>query len=55
VLLAILSFGFAFGLIGLVFAVPLMIVVKVVLEILVADYKAHPWFTNPATEPDQEA
>ena len=46
VLLAILCFGFAFGLIGLIFAVPLMIVVKVVLENLIADYKRHPWFTD---------
>jgi predicted PurR-regulated permease PerM len=52
VLLAILCFGFAFGLIGLIFAVPLMIVVKVVLGILIEDYKAHPWFTNDAAEPD---
>jgi len=46
VLLAILCFGFAFGLIGLIFAVPLMIVVKVVLEQLTADYKQHPWFRD---------
>lgn len=46
VLLAILCFGFAFGLIGLIFAVPLMIVVKVSLELLAADYKQHPWFMD---------
>lgn len=44
VLLGTLCFGFAFGLLGLVFAVPLMIVVKVVGETLMQDYKAHPWY-----------
>lgn len=44
VLLAILCFGFAFGLPGLVFAVPLMIIVKVLVSGLVQDYQAHPWF-----------
>jgi len=48
VLLGILCFGFAFGLVGLIFAVPLMIVVKVVLEILIDDYKQHPWFVDGA-------
>lgn len=54
VLLAILCFGFAFGLIGLVFAVPLMIIIKVVLEMLIADYKGHPWFERPAGDADGE-
>jgi predicted PurR-regulated permease PerM len=44
VLLALMIFGFAFGLVGLIFAIPLMIVSKVLLEVLVADYKAHPWY-----------
>lgn len=44
VLLALLCFGFAFGFLGLVFAVPLMIVVKVVFRAIMEDYKAHPWF-----------
>ena len=46
VLLGILCFGFAFGLIGLIFAVPMMIVVKVVLEQLITDYKQHPWYLD---------
>jgi len=50
VLLAILCFGFAFGLIGLIFAVPLMIALKVAAESLVADYKRHPWFADPGAE-----
>jgi predicted PurR-regulated permease PerM len=44
VLLALLAFGAVFGLLGLIFAVPLMVVVKVVLEEWVKDYRAHPWF-----------
>lgn len=44
VLLAVLSFGFAFGVMGLVFAVPLMIVVKVLGGALLEAYKAHPWY-----------
>jgi len=44
VLLAVLSFGFAFGLVGLIFAVPLMILLKVSLECLQSDYREHPWF-----------
>jgi predicted PurR-regulated permease PerM len=51
VLLGILCFGFAFGLVGLIFAVPLMIVVKVILETLIADYKQHPWFQEGTGEP----
>ena len=50
VLLAILCFGFAFGLVGLIFAVPLMIVVKVALETFIADYKRHPWFEGQPEE-----
>lgn len=44
VLLAVLAFGFAFGLLGLVFAVPLMIVVKVAFEELRRDYQGLTWF-----------
>lgn len=44
VLLAVLAFGFAFGLLGLVFAVPLMIVVKVAFEELRRDYRDLAWF-----------
>lgn len=47
VLLALLAFGAVFGLLGLIFAVPLMVVAKVVLEELLADYRAHPWFEGP--------
>jgi predicted PurR-regulated permease PerM len=48
VLLALLAFGAVFGLLGLIFAVPLMVVVKVALEELVRDYRAHPWFGEQA-------
>jgi len=48
VLLAILSFGYAFGLVGLIFAVPLMIVLKVAGRIALEHYKAHPWFVGDA-------
>lgn len=48
VLLALTAFGFWFGVLGLIFAVPLAVVLKVVLEELLADYKAHPWFGNEA-------
>jgi predicted PurR-regulated permease PerM len=48
VLLALLAFGAVFGLPGLILAVPLMVVVKVVLEELVKDYRAHPWFEGRA-------
>jgi predicted PurR-regulated permease PerM len=44
VLLAIFCAGFLFGVIGLIFAVPLMIICKVIAVPLVARYKAHPWF-----------
>lgn len=48
VLLALLSFGSAFGVLGLVLAVPLMILVKVAAEHLLEDYRRHPWFTREA-------
>ncbi|MDP1831286.1 MAG: AI-2E family transporter [Geothrix sp.] len=48
VLLALTAFGFWFGVLGLVFAVPLAVVLKVVLEEVLADYKAHPWFGDAA-------
>ena len=48
VLLAIFCFGFTFGLLGLIFAVPLMIVAKALFRVLVARYKASPWFTAGA-------
>jgi predicted PurR-regulated permease PerM len=44
VLLAIFCFGFAFGLVGLIFAVPLMIVLKVLGRMTVDAYRSHPWF-----------
>lgn len=44
VLLALTAFGFWFGVLGLVFAVPLAVVLKVVLEEVLADYRAHSWF-----------
>ena len=44
VLLAILCFGYAFGLVGLIFAVPLMIILKVAGRLVLASYKDHPWF-----------
>lgn len=46
VLAAILCFGFAFGIVGLILAVPLMVILKVVLEMLVEDYRQHPWFED---------
>jgi predicted PurR-regulated permease PerM len=46
VLLAIFCFGFTFGLVGLIFAVPLMIVAKSLFKVLIANYKASPWFTG---------
>lgn len=48
VLLAVLSFGLAFGLLGFIFAVPIMIVLKVSLETLTARYRQHPWFQEGA-------
>ena len=49
VLLALVVFGTWFGLLGLIFAVPLMIVAKVAWEDLVKDYQASPWFTRDST------
>lgn len=46
VLLAIFCFGFAFGILGLVFAVPLMIMFKTLSRALVANYKSSSWFNN---------
>ncbi len=51
VLLALVVFGTWFGLLGLIFAVPLMIVAKVAWEDLVKDYQASPWFTRDSTGP----
>lgn len=48
VLLALTAFGFWFGMLGLIFAVPLAVVLKVVAEELLADYRAHPWFGEEA-------
>ena len=45
VLLAILCFGYAFGVLGLIFAVPLMIILKTGGRIALERYRAHPWFT----------
>ena len=44
VLLALVCFGFAFGVLGLIFAVPLMIVIKVLGHKFVQVYRGHPWF-----------
>jgi predicted PurR-regulated permease PerM len=44
VLLGLFSFGFAFGIFGLVFAVPLMIFAKIIGRVLIAQYKSHPWY-----------
>jgi predicted PurR-regulated permease PerM len=46
VLLAIFMFSFAFGLFGLVFAVPLMIIFKAVGQLLIDHYKAHHFYTR---------
>jgi predicted PurR-regulated permease PerM len=50
VLVAILCFGFTFGIVGLILAIPMMVVVKVVLEMLIVDYKRHPWFDEAPWE-----
>ena len=47
VLIALTAFGFWFGVLGLVFAVPLAVVLKVMVEELLRDYRAHPWFGDP--------
>lgn len=44
VLLAIICSGFAFGVLGLVFAVPLMIVLKALGPLWLARYRSHPWY-----------
>ncbi|HJW32649.1 MAG TPA: AI-2E family transporter [Holophagaceae bacterium] len=46
VLLALVAFGHWFGLVGLLFAVPLMIVAKVAWHALLTDYRASGWFTQ---------
>ncbi|MDR3670476.1 MAG: AI-2E family transporter [Holophaga sp.] len=46
VLLAMFCFGYAFGIFGLIFAVPLMIVAKTLCRALVAHYQAQPWFNR---------
>ena len=51
VLLALVVFGTWFGLLGLIFAVPLMIVAKVVWEDLLADYRVSPWYTRDSNLP----
>jgi predicted PurR-regulated permease PerM len=50
VLLALVCFGFAFGLLGLIFAVPLMIVIKVAGKKLLDVYRANPWFGQSDAE-----
>ena len=47
VLIALTAFGFWFGVLGLIFAVPLAVVLKVLVEELLRDYRAHPWFGEP--------
>jgi len=46
VLLGIFCFGFAFGVLGLIFAVPLMIVCKALFRELITNYKSHAWFNR---------
>jgi len=46
VLLAIFCFGFAFGIVGLIFAVPMMIVAKALFRTLIENYKSQSWFTE---------
>lgn len=46
VLLALIAFGYWFGLLGLLFAVPLMVCVRVVLERVLEEYRLHPWFVG---------
>ena len=47
-LLAVFCFGYAFGIVGLIFAVPLMIVLKALFRALLAKYRTHPWYTGEA-------
>lgn len=49
VLLALIAFGHWFGVLGLLFAVPLMVCVKVALERVLEDYRQHPWFQEECT------
>ncbi len=51
VLLALVVFGTWFGLLGLIFAVPLMIIAKVAWEDLLADYRLSPWYTRDSARP----
>lgn len=51
VLLALVVFGTWFGLLGLIFAVPLMIVAKVAWEDLLADYQGSPWYMRDTPLP----
>ena len=51
VLLAVVVFGSTFGLPGLVFAVPLMILLTVAAEALMLEYRAHPWFALETEAP----
>jgi predicted PurR-regulated permease PerM len=48
VLLALVVFGTWFGLLGLILAIPLMIVTKVVWQDLLVDYRLSPWYTRDA-------
>ncbi len=50
VLLALVAFGHWFGLLGMLFAVPLMVTVKVLFRVLLDDYRQHPWFTESKVE-----
>lgn len=50
VLLALVAFGHWFGLLGLLFAVPLMVTVKVIFKVLLEDYRQHLWFTETKIE-----
>jgi predicted PurR-regulated permease PerM len=47
VLLAMFCFGYVFGVFGLIFAVPLMIVFKTLSRVLVDNYKSQAWFNQP--------
>ncbi|MGA2081964.1 MAG: AI-2E family transporter [Holophaga sp.] len=46
VLLGLFCFGFAFGIVGLIFAVPLMVVFKTLSRFFLVRYKAHPWYVG---------
>ena len=46
VLMALLCFGFAFGVLGLIFAIPLMIICKVIGKKMLELYRAQPWFDS---------